>query len=253
MIGKPRARGDLSELSRAVRKRRLWRRPLEGRTARRERRATGGGEDTGRTRAARTRAATRRGWPGRRAPCPRAGARQRSVMQGVLCYIIRVIVAVPDADAGSMPAPTGGGTHPLNHCQQREYQRISDHCAGPIQARPCALLPPSCVTLMRHPEHAYGPSTSCLTGAGASHRSPAPKRTARRLASSSGRSRIDAIDAEPDPRRAPNRRLQRSGGQRRVFSRRSTAAPVCEHSANGLLPFCYPTAHYGMEPNGTAR
>jgi len=27
----------------------------------------------------------------------------------LLCYIIRVIVAAPDADAGSMPAPTGGG------------------------------------------------------------------------------------------------------------------------------------------------
>ena len=25
-----------------------------------------------------------------------------------------MIVAVPDADAGSMPAPTGGGTHPVN-------------------------------------------------------------------------------------------------------------------------------------------
>ena len=44
-----------------------------------------------------------------------------------------------------MPAPTGGGTHPVNPCQQREYQRTSDHCAGLIQARPCALLPPSCV------------------------------------------------------------------------------------------------------------
>jgi hypothetical protein len=31
---------------------------------------------------------------------------------GVLCYIIRGIVAAPDA--GSMPAPTGGGTHPVN-------------------------------------------------------------------------------------------------------------------------------------------
>jgi hypothetical protein len=27
----------------------------------------------------------------------------------LLCYTIRVIVAAPDADAGSMPAPTGGG------------------------------------------------------------------------------------------------------------------------------------------------
>ena len=32
----------------------------------------------------------------------------------LLCYIIRVIVAAPDADAGLMPAPTGGGTHPVN-------------------------------------------------------------------------------------------------------------------------------------------
>ena len=29
-----------------------------------------------------------------------------------LCHVIRVIVAAPDA--GSMPAPTGGGTHPVN-------------------------------------------------------------------------------------------------------------------------------------------
>ena len=46
------------------------------------------------------------------------------------------------------------------------YQRIFDHCAGLIQVRPCALLPPSCVRLMRHPEHAYGPSPPCSTEVG---------------------------------------------------------------------------------------
>ena len=59
--------------------------------------------------------------------------------RGDFCYIIRVIVAVPDAGS---PAPTGGGTHPLNHCQQREYQRRSAHCAARMQVRPCALSPP---------------------------------------------------------------------------------------------------------------
>jgi hypothetical protein len=52
-----------------------------------------------------------------------AGVRTRRVGQGgksrlcvkrqadarLLCHIIRLIVAAPDADAGSMPAPTGGG------------------------------------------------------------------------------------------------------------------------------------------------
>ena len=124
--------------------------------------------------------ANRRHRPGPRqrtvghAPQPAAPAGHRALApvhasdpscRGVLCYIIRMIVAVPDAGS---PAPTGGGTHPVNHCQQREYQRIFDHCAGLIRARPCARLPPLCVTLTRHPEHAYGPSTSCSTGAGVS-------------------------------------------------------------------------------------
>ena len=106
-------------------------------------------------------------------------------VRAFLCYIIRVIVAAPDAD--SKPAPTGGGTHPVNHCQQREYQRGSDHCAGLIQARLCALLPPSCVTLMRRPAHAYGPPTSCSTEVGSSHRRHTPTSNAGTSASSSAR------------------------------------------------------------------
>ena len=83
-------------------------------------------------------------------------------------------------------------------CQQREYQHRSDHCAGLIQARPCALLPPSCVRPMRHPEHAYRPSPSCWIAVGAARHSPRPERTAATFASSSGRSaraatRIDSL------------------------------------------------------------
>jgi hypothetical protein len=137
-----------------------------------------------------------------------------------------------------MPAPTGGGTHPVIHCQQREYQRTSGRCAGLIQTRPCARLPPSCVRPMRHPRTHTG------------HRHPARPRLGQGPAAAHRRGRRrQGYDRQHQPRASHDRpAAQRRGPAAGQRARGGISTAVHHHLCSPrristeYSPWCVPSS-----------